>query len=66
MKLSEKLKEKILTDNDFSLDLAKVMNVRQDWVLRAAKLGSNRLMLPDAAEVYRQYGFKDSEMFVKK
>lgn len=62
MKLSKKIKKRIFEDNEFSLDLAKRLGIRQDWVFRAAKNNGRRLLLPDAMAFYRDKGFSDDEI----
>lgn len=63
MRLSETIRKKILQDNDFSIDIAKRLKVRQQVVLLRASRNSQLLLLPLCIEVYKEYGYSEGEIF---
>lgn len=67
MKPSKKLVEKILTDNDFSLDLAKAMkDTTQYAIITRAKRYSKLLLLAPFVEVYKAYGLSEEDIYAKE
>lgn len=63
MYLSPELRTRILTDNNFSLELAKVLNRKQDYILRLARANDGResvLFLFSALEFYELHGFENA------
>ena len=67
MKPSKKLVEKILTDNDFSLDIAKaVKDTTQYAIIFRAKRYSKLLLLAPFVEVYKAYGFSEEDIYAKE
>lgn len=62
MKISQKIVDKILTDNDFSLELAKKLKITQDAVFKRAKRHSERLLTPICMEFYQEKGFTKEEI----
>ena len=56
--LPDEIAEKILDDNDFSLDVAKVAKKRQVSVLQSARKGSNKLFTRELKEFYNENGFE--------
>ena len=64
MKPSKKLVEKILTDNDFSLDIAKaVKDTTQYAIIIRAKRYSKLLLLAPFVEVYKAYGLSEEDIY---
>lgn len=59
---SEKLIQRIITDNDFSLDIAKILKIKQLAVMQGAKRKSQKLLLPDLIDFYKQHGFTAQEV----
>ena len=67
MKPSKKLVEKILTDNDFSLDIAKaVKDTTQYAIIARAKRHSKLLLLAAFVEVYKAYGLSEEDIYAKE
>ena len=67
MKPSKKLIEKILTDNDFSLDIAKaVKDTTQYAIIIRAKRYSKLLLLAPFVEVYKAYGLSEEDIYAKE
>lgn len=58
--------EKILTDNDFSLELAKVFGIKQVSLEMLARRNSGKLTQYSAVEFYRKKGFSEKEIFEKE
>jgi hypothetical protein len=63
MKVSKKIIEKILTDNDFSMGVAKAMNIQQQSVMGLARRNSEKLTLYSAILYYKALGFTEEEIF---
>ena len=67
MKPSKKLIEKILSDNDFSLDIAKaVKDTTQYAIIIRAKRYSKLLLLAPFVEVYKAYGLSEEDIYAKE
>ena len=67
MKPSKKLVEKILTDNDFSLDIAKaVKDTTQYAIITRAKRYSKLLLLAAFVDVYKAYGLSEEDIYAKE
>ncbi|MRJ09717.1 hypothetical protein EDL98_01245 [Ornithobacterium rhinotracheale] len=62
MKLKKELKDRILNDNIFSLQLAIKLNVRQEWVLKMAKKESKTLLLPPSISFFKEKGYSEKEI----
>lgn len=62
-KVSNKILDKILTDNDFSIRLAQVMQITQQSVKSLARRKSTKLTLYSAVDFYRNEGFSINEIF---
>ncbi|MCK0201316.1 hypothetical protein [Ornithobacterium rhinotracheale] len=65
MKLKKVLKDRILNDNIFSLQLAMELNVRQEWVLKMAKKDSKTLLLPPSITFFKKNGYSEEEILEK-
>lgn len=63
MYISEQILEKLLTDNDFSLELAKVCKVTQWAIIQRVKRKSKTLLLPECIEFYKKYGLENHQIF---
>lgn len=59
MKVSKKIREKIIKDNQFSLELALVLNISQAAIKIRAKRNGQGLDSAIALPIYEKYGFKD-------
>lgn len=59
MKVSKEIREKIINDNQFSLELALVLNITQAAIKIRAKRNGYGLDSAIALPVYEKYGFKD-------
>ena len=66
MKVSKKIIEKILTNNDFSMGVAKAMNIQQQSVMGLAKRNSEKLTLYSAILYYKSQGFTEKDIFEAK
>ena len=62
--LSEKICQKILTDNLFSLKLSEYLGKKQDTVRRLVKRNSDILRLPEQVAFYESHGFTRDEIFI--
>lgn len=62
-KLAQKILDRILDDNDFSLRLSMHMGIRQESLFRLAKREGNSLKLPEQVAFYKTEGFDESEIF---
>ena len=64
MKVKEKIREKILKDNDFSLGLAEIFSIKQVSVELLARRNSSKLTQYSAVQFYIKNGFDiESEIF---
>lgn len=66
MEITEKLKTKILEDNEFSLKLAMHLKVSQEWVKRMAKERNQKLLLPHVIRFYKEAGIPDEEIMTEE
>ena len=64
-KVSKIIIHKILNENDFSIGLAKVLDIQQHSVLGLAKRNSNKLTLFIAIKYYKEKGFTEEEIFYR-
>ena len=64
-KVSKIIIDKILKENDFSIGLAKVLDIQQQSVLGLAKRNSNKLTLFIAIKYYKEKGFTEEEIFYR-
>ena len=62
-KVSKIIIDKVLKENDFSIGLAKVLDIQQQSVLGLAKRNSNKLTLYIAIQYYKEKGFTENEIF---
>lgn len=65
IKVSQKIIEKILNDNSFSMELAKRLGIQQQSVLGLARRNSIKLTLYEAVMFYQEHGFKKEEIFIE-
>ena len=63
MEVSETIIEKILNDNNFSIELAKRLGNQQQSVLGLARRNSRNLTLWEAVMLYKEQGFTEEEIF---
>ena len=63
MKVSKIIIEKILNDNNFSIELAKRLGNQQQSVLGLARRNSRNLTLWEAVLFYKEQGFTEEEIF---
>ena len=61
--LSQKILDKIIQDNEFSLLLSLHLKKRQDTVIRLAKEHADILRLPEQVAFYKSKGFSEEEIF---
>ncbi len=61
--LSQKILDRILSDNDFSLALSQHLKKKQDTVIRLAKRQSDILRLPEQINFYKEKGYAEEEIF---
>ncbi|MFK8288463.1 hypothetical protein ACI76W_04325 [Capnocytophaga canimorsus] len=57
MKPNRKLVQEILSNNVFSLELAKILNVKQNVILKRAERYSQLLLLEMCVKFYKEQGF---------
>ncbi len=65
MNVSKKILNRILTENRFSLDVAKVLDIKQLSVIALAKRNSTKLTQYALVQFYKEQGYKESEIFEK-
>ena len=65
MKVSKIIIEKILNDNEFSIELAKRLGNQQQSVLGLARRNSRNLTLWEAVMFYTEKGFTEEQIFEK-
>ncbi|SIT96793.1 hypothetical protein SAMN05660493_01488 [Epilithonimonas bovis DSM 19482] len=65
-KVSVKIIDKILNDNDFSMELASRLGIQQQSVKGLARRNSNKLTLYQAVKFYLEKGILESEIFDSK
>lgn len=63
--VSNLIVQKILKENNFSMELAKILDIQQQSVLGLAKRNSNKLTLYVAVKFYIEKGFSEDEIFLK-
>lgn len=59
MKVSKEIREKIINDNQFSLELALALKITQAAIKIRAKRNGHGLDSAIALPVYEKYGFKE-------
>ncbi|MFC6269468.1 hypothetical protein [Frigoriflavimonas asaccharolytica] len=64
-KVSDFIVQKILKENNFSMELARILDIQQQSVLGLAKRNSNKLTLYVAVQFYKDKGFSEDEIFFK-
>lgn len=65
MEVSEVIIEKNLKDNEFSMELAKRLDIQQQSALGLARRNSRNLTLWEAVMFYKEQGFTEEEIFKK-
>ena len=65
MKVSKIIIEKILNDNEFSIELAKRLGNQQQSVLGLARRNSRNLTLWEAVMFYKEQDFTEEQIFEK-
>ncbi|MFA5619082.1 MAG: hypothetical protein WDA08_02110 [Weeksellaceae bacterium] len=63
MNISKKIIDRILNDNDFSMELAMRMGIQQQSVMGLARRNSVKLTLYEAVLYYRRCGYDDKDIF---
>ncbi len=63
MKVSKKIRKRILKENQFSLDVAKVLDIQQVSVRDLAKRNSDKLTIYSLVQFYKEQGYKEEEIF---
>ncbi|SDE00718.1 hypothetical protein [Riemerella columbipharyngis] len=63
MRVTKLILEKILSDNEFSIELAKELGIQQQSVLGLARRNSQKLTLYQAVNFYIEKGFSKEEIF---
>lgn len=66
MKISKKIIEKILSDNQFSLKLALLLNIQQTSVRALARNNSDKLAHFKLVEFYKEEGFSENDIWENK
>lgn len=66
MKPNRKLVQEILSNNVFSLELAKILNVKQNVILKRAERYSQLLLLEMCVKFYKEQGFTEEDIFEKE
>lgn len=65
MEVSEVIIEKNLKDNEFSMELAKRLDIQQQSALGLARRNSRNLTLWEAVMFYKEQGFTEEEILKK-
>ena len=65
MRISDTITERILTDNDFSMELAKKIGIQQGSLLGSVRRNNNSrtLRLWEAVMFYKEQGYTEDEIF---
>ena len=63
MEVTNLIIQKILNDNNFSIELAKRLGVQQQSVLGLARRNSRNLSLWEAVVFYKEQGFSEEQIF---
>lgn len=63
MKISKKIIEKILSDNQFSLKLALLLDIQQTSVRALARSNSDKLGHAKLVDFYKEEGFSDTDIW---
>lgn len=65
MRISDTITERILTDNDFSMELAKKIGIQQGSLLGSVRRNKNSrtLRLWEAVMFYKEQGYTEDEIF---
>ena len=63
MEISDFIVEKIKKENNFSIELAKILGIKQQSVVNLAKRKSRNLTLWDAVMFYKKIGLSEEEIF---
>lgn len=65
MRISDTITERILTDNDFSMELAKKIGIQQGSLLSSIRRNKNSriLRLWEAVMFYKEQGYTEDEIF---
>ncbi len=66
MKLGFKIKERIVSDDEFSAKLSLILNIKQQSVIAGATRNSKSLLLYPAVMFYKEQGYTDEDIFDKK
>lgn len=66
MKISKKIIEKILSDNQFSLKLALLLDIQQTSVRALARSNSDKLGHAKLVDFYKEEGFSDTDIWENK
>lgn len=62
-KVSALIRNKILDDNQFSIQLAEKLGIQQQSVLGLARRNSSKLTLYIAVAFYKEKGFTEEQIF---
>lgn len=65
MKISKKVIDEILQNNQFSLKIALILDIQQISVRALARNGSEKLAHAKLVEFYKKEGFKEEEIWQK-
>ena len=63
MEVTNLIIQKILNDNNFSIELAKRLGVQQQSVLGLARRNSRNLTLWEDVVFYKEQGFSEEQIF---
>lgn len=66
MRVSQKIRNLILYDNQFSLEIASIMGIQQLSVRLLARRNSDRLTLHELVKFYMEKGLTQDEIFEKE
>lgn len=66
LKSSQLIRDRILSDNNFSLDIAKLLQIQQYSVKELAKRNSDKLVLYVVVQYYLEQGIALEDVFEKE
>lgn len=66
MKVSSKIRKKIINDNRFSLKAALTINLTQVAIQQQARRNSDKLTMVALVDFYKSEGFTEDEIFEKE
>lgn len=61
--LSKEIRDKIIKDNSFSLELSMILDIRQVSLFRAVERNSRTLLKKECIDFYIRNGFSEKQIY---